>query len=211
MKAAIAGAPQCRILLIRHQILRQLRNVHEVKIVVIGRGRVGGGLARLWTDRGHQVRALGRDGGDATGSDVVVVAVAAAQIPDALGAVVGLAGQPTIDACNIYTDRQAGYASLSHQIQSVIGGPTAKAFSTNFAAAYDRIGEQRVTPSNLYAADDEARRYAEQLSVDAGYEPIYIGPLDPGARLLEDSSGLTRALAAQIGPFFYRYAQPGHL
>jgi predicted dinucleotide-binding enzyme len=100
---------------------------------------------------------------------------------------------------------------LSHQIQSIIGGPTAKAFSTNFGSAYDRIGEHRVAPSNLYAADDGARRYAEQLSVDAGYEPVYVGPLDPGARLLEDSSGLTRALAAQLGPFFYRYAQPGQL
>ena len=49
------------------------------------------------------------------------------------------------------------------------------------------------------------------LGVDAGYEPVYIGPLDPGARLLEDSSALTRALAAQIGPFFYRYGRPGHL
>jgi predicted dinucleotide-binding enzyme len=152
-----------------------------MKIVAIGRGHVGGGLARLWSSRGHQVTALGRDGGDAT------------------------------DACNIYTARQTEFRSLSHQIQSIIGGPTAKAFSTNFASAYDRIDEQRVAPSNLYAADDGARRYAEQLSVDAGYDPVYVGALDPGARLLEDSSGLTRALAAHLGPFFYRYAQPGQL
>jgi predicted dinucleotide-binding enzyme len=182
-----------------------------VKIVVIGRGHVGGGLARLWSHRGHQVTAFGRGGGDARGADVVVVAVAAAQIPDALGAVAGLAGQPTIDACNIYTDRLNGFPSLSHHIQSIIGGPTAKAFSTNFATAYERIGEQRLAPSNLYAADDAARQYAERLSTDAGYDPVYVGPLDPGARLLEDSSGLTRALAAQLGPFFYRYAPPGQL
>jgi hypothetical protein len=68
-----------------------------------------------------------------------------------------------------------------------------------------------VTPSNLYAADDGARRFAEQLSVDAGYEPVYVGRLDPGARQLEDSSGLTRALGAQLGPFFYRYAPPAQL
>ncbi|WTW95852.1 hypothetical protein OG216_21820 [Streptomycetaceae bacterium NBC_01309] len=38
------------------------------------------------------------------------------------------------------------------------------------------------------------------------------GELDPGARLLEDSSGLTRALAGQFdGPFFYRYGRPGEL
>jgi predicted dinucleotide-binding enzyme len=178
---------------------------------VIGRGRVGGGLAQLWSGRGHQVTTLGRDGGDATDAEVVVIAVAAAHISDALGAVTGLAGQPTIDACNIYTDRQHDFPSLSHQIQSTVRGPTAKAFSTNFASAYDRIAEQRVAPSNLYAADDDAREYAEQLSVDAGYQPVYVGPLDPGARLLEDSSGLTRALAAQLGPFFYRYAQPGQL
>ena len=182
-----------------------------VKIVVIGRGRVGGGLAQLWADRGHQVSALGRDGGDATGADVVVVAVAAAQIAEALGAVNGLAGQPTLDACNIYTERYDDFPSLSHQIQSIIGGPTAKAFSTNFASLYEQVGEQRVRPSNLYAADDGARPYAEQLSLDAGYEPVYVGPLTPGACLLEDSSGVTRALAAQCGPFFYRYAQPGQL
>ena len=80
-----------------------------MKIVVIGRGHVGGGLARLWSRHEHNVIALGRDGGDATDADVVVVAVAAARIPDALGAVVGLAGQPTIDACNIYTDRQLSF------------------------------------------------------------------------------------------------------
>jgi predicted dinucleotide-binding enzyme len=95
----------------------------------------------LWSSRGHQVTALGRGGGDATDAEVIVIAVAAAQISDALDTVVGLAGQPTIDACNIYTDRQTEFRSLSHQIQSIIGGPTAKAFSTNFASAYDRIGE----------------------------------------------------------------------
>lgn len=43
-------------------------------------------------------------------------------------------------------------------------------------------------------------------------DPLYVGDLDPGARLLEDSSGLTRALAGQIGgPFFYRYGRPGEL
>jgi predicted dinucleotide-binding enzyme len=160
---------------------------------------------------GHQVTLIGREGGDAHAADVVVIAVAAAHIRDALAAVVGLAGRPTIDACNIYTERQDKNPSLSHYIQSIIGGPTAKEFSTNFAEAYPQIDRQRVSPSNLYAGDDEARPYAERLSIDAGFAPVYVGPLDPGARLLEDSAGLTRALAAQLGPFFYRYAQPGQL
>ncbi|MFI9593774.1 hypothetical protein [Nonomuraea sp. NPDC052265] len=182
-----------------------------MKITVVGRGHVGGGLARLWTAAGHQVTGLGREGGDASGADVVVVAVPGPTIADALAQVSGLAGQPAIDACNHYGSRDDTHASLSHQIKSIIGGPTAKSFSTNFAAAYDEISQQRATPSNLYASDPEARTITEQLIRDAGYEPLYVGGLTPGARLLEDSSAITRAIAAQIGPFFYRYASPGAL
>ena len=41
------------------------------------------------------------------------------------------------------------------------------------------LGRQWVPPSNLYAADDDARRYAETHSVEAGFVPTYVGPLDP--------------------------------
>jgi 8-hydroxy-5-deazaflavin:NADPH oxidoreductase len=182
-----------------------------MKITVVGRGRVGGGLSQLWRAAGHEVVALGREGGDAAGSDVVVVALPSAAVAQGLSAVSGLAGQVSIDTCNVYTDRDERFPSLSHQIKSIIGGPTAKSFSTNFAAAYDTIAEQRVAPSNLFAAEPEARAATEQLIRDAGYDPVFVGDLDPGARLLEDSSGLTRALAAELGPFYYRYAKPGDL
>ncbi|MEU2133186.1 dinucleotide-binding protein [Streptomyces sp. NPDC018352] len=182
-----------------------------MKITVIGRGRVGGGLAALWTGAGHEVTGFGREGGDATGADVVVVAVPGSSIEDALARVAGLGGQVTVDACNLYEQRDNDFPSLSHRIQSIIGGPTAKSFSTNFAAAYAEIGQQRVRPSNLFAADPGAHDVTERLILDAGYEPVFIGDLDPGARLLEDSSGLTRALAGRLGPFFYRYARPGEL
>ena len=182
-----------------------------MRITVIGRGHVGGGLARLWMAAGHEVTTVGQDGGDATNADVVVVAVPGGAIVEALGGVRGFAGQVTVDATNLYTARDDTYPSLSHQIKSIIGGPTAKSFSTNFAAAYDQIGKQRVKPSNLYAADPEARDFTERLILDAGYDPVFVGALDPGARMLEDSSALTRALAGQVGPFFYRYAAPGEL
>ncbi|WP_405800229.1 dinucleotide-binding protein [Streptomyces sp. NBC_01506] len=182
-----------------------------MNITVIGRGNVGGGLARLWAGADHQVTGLGRDGGDASNADVVVVAVPGHSIAEALSKVTGLDGQVTIDATNLYTARDDAFPSLAHQVKSIIGGPTAKSFSTVFASAYDRIAEQRVTPSNLYAAEPGAKAGTEQLIRDAGYAPLFIGDLTPGARLLEDSSGLTRALAGQIGPFFYRYAAPGQL
>lgn len=182
-----------------------------MNITVIGRGRVGGGLAKLWTAAGHNITTVGRDGGAASGADVIVVAVPAPAIDDALERVSGLDGQVTIDACNIYSPRDGEFQSLSHQIKSIIGGPTAKSFSTNFAAAYDQLKFQSVRPGNLFAADQAARARTEQLIKDAGYEPVFVGDLDPGARLLEDSSALTRALAEQIGPFYYRYARPGEL
>src|SRR5688572_16055844 len=45
-----------------------------VKIAIVGRGNVGGGLARLWEKAGHDVSTFGKDGGDASGADILVVA-----------------------------------------------------------------------------------------------------------------------------------------
>ncbi|MFI6604332.1 NADPH-dependent F420 reductase [Nonomuraea sp. NPDC050536] len=180
-----------------------------MNITVIGRGRIGSGLGRLWQSAGHQVTALGREGGQAEESDVVVIAVPGQAVADALARVKGLNRQVTIDATNIYVPRTSAHPSLAHEVKSIIGGPTAKSFSTNFAALYDDIARQRVRPSNLYAADPGAREVTEQLITDAGFDPVFAGDLDQAARLLEDSSALTRAIASQIGPHFYRYGTAG--
>ncbi len=44
-----------------------------MKIVTIGRGNIGGGLADLWERAGHQVTRLGREGGDVSDADVGVL------------------------------------------------------------------------------------------------------------------------------------------
>jgi DNA-binding Xre family transcriptional regulator len=51
-----------------------------MNITTIGGGAIGGGLARLWEQAGHTVTTLGRDGGDASDADVVLVAVPAVTI-----------------------------------------------------------------------------------------------------------------------------------
>jgi 8-hydroxy-5-deazaflavin:NADPH oxidoreductase len=61
-----------------------------MNITVIGRGNVGGGLAGRWERAGHTVTRIGRDGGDASGAEVVLVAVPSGAIADALGKVRGL-------------------------------------------------------------------------------------------------------------------------
>jgi predicted dinucleotide-binding enzyme len=171
------------------------------------RGNVGGGLARRWERAGHTVTKLGRDGGDASDAEVVLVAVPSDAIADALGKVSGLRGKPTIDATNAFGGRNQEYESLAHVVKAIAGGPVAKAFNVNGAALYDQIDQQRVPPSNLYAAEDAVREATEQLIPDAGYDPVYVGGLERARALEEHVVGVYSALFA----FFYRYAKPGEL
>ncbi len=184
----------------------------EMRIVVIGRGNVGGGLARLWRDAGHDVVELGRGGGDASGADAVLLAVPSAAITDAVGAVSGLEGVPVIDATNIARgERPQGFASLAEYVKSLTGGPVAKAFNTNFARLYDRVSTARARPSSLYCGDDGAKPVTAQLTWDAGYEPVDAGGLE-SARALEDFLRVSFAVSqAGMGPFFYRIASPEEL
>jgi predicted dinucleotide-binding enzyme len=71
-----------------------------VNITTIGRGNIGGGLARLWESAGHNVRTLGREGGD-----VVLVAVPSGSVSEALGKVTGLEGKIAIDTANAFAGR----------------------------------------------------------------------------------------------------------
>src|SRR5215218_7338918 len=98
-----------------------------MKVAVIGRGNVGGGLADLWERAGNEVTRIGQDGGD---------------IAEALDNVQGIEGKTVIDATNLLdVDPPAGFSSNAEFVKSRTNGPTAKSFNINFAALYDRIGE----------------------------------------------------------------------
>jgi predicted dinucleotide-binding enzyme len=182
-----------------------------VKIATIGRGNIGGGLASFWRTAGHDVTEFGKDGGDASDADAVLVAVPSGAIAEALAKITGADGKITIDATNAFSGRDEGFESLAQQVKSIIGGPTAKAFNLNFAALFDEVAKQRVPPSNFFAAEDGAREVTEQLIRDAGYDPLYVGGLEH-ARALEDHLGLwMAAVQAGLGQSFYRYAPPGEL
>ena len=64
-----------------------------MKIAVLGRGNVGGGLADLWERADHEVTRIGREGGDIADVEAVVVAVPGGAIPEALDNVQGIEGQ----------------------------------------------------------------------------------------------------------------------
>lgn len=177
----------------------------SMKVTVIGRGNVGGGLAALWRKAGHDVQELGKDGGDASDSDAVLLAVPSDAIRDALGSVAGVEGKVLIDATNALGGRDDEFESLAHEAKSVTNGPTAKSFNLNFAAAYDKLGEQQERPSMPWAGDEDARETTESLIRDAGYEPVPAGGLE-NARKLEDALPFVFAVRQTAGePVLYRF------
>jgi predicted dinucleotide-binding enzyme len=153
-----------------------------MKVAVVGRGNVGGGLADLWERAGHEVTRIGREGGDVSDVEAVVVAVPGGAITEALDNVQGIEGKTVIDATNLVgVDPPEGFSSNAEFVKARTNGPTAKSFNINFASLYDRIGEAGSTPSNLWCGDEETRQVVEQLNRDAGYEPVYAGPLENAA------------------------------
>jgi 8-hydroxy-5-deazaflavin:NADPH oxidoreductase len=183
-----------------------------MKIAVLGRGSVGGGLADLWERAGHEVTRIGREGGDIADVEAVVVAVPGGAIPEALDNVQGIEGKTVIDATNLIgADPPAGFSSNAEFVKSKTNGPTAKSFNINFAALYDRIGEASSTPSNLWCGDEEAREVVEQLNRDAGYEPVYAGPLENAAAQENFLTLMFGINQGGMGAFFYRIAPPDRL
>ena len=182
-----------------------------MKVTTIGRGNIGGGLGELWRRAGHEVVELGQEGGDASGSDAVLLAVPQRALADAIGSVRGLEGIPVIDAINVVRGgRPEGFESLSEYVKSLTSGPVAKAFNANFANLYHRLGEAKSRPSMVYAADDDAREVTELLIQDAGYDPVSAGGLE-NARAVEDFLAIIFAVSGESGPFFYRFASPEKL
>ena len=91
-----------------------------MKIAVVGRGNVGGGLADRWERAGHSVARIGRDGGDVSDADAVLIAVPGAEIADALDKVQGLEGKMVIDATNLFgAPRQPGFEAAGFDQVSV--------------------------------------------------------------------------------------------
>jgi predicted dinucleotide-binding enzyme len=183
-----------------------------MRISVVGKGHVGGGLADLWERAGHQVTRLGRDGGNVSEAEAVLVAVPYGAMAGALDKLQGIKGKTVIDATNrIGADPPAGFRSNAEFVKSKTNGPTAKSFNTNFAALYGRLREARAMPSNLWCGDDEAREIVQRLSRDAGYEAVYAGPLG-NAAAQEALVGTIFAISqGGMGPFVYRMAPPDKL
>jgi 8-hydroxy-5-deazaflavin:NADPH oxidoreductase len=177
-----------------------------MRITVVGRGNLGGGLADLWERAGHQVTRLGRDGGDVSDADAVLVAVPGGAIAEAFDRLRGFEGKTMIDATNLYNvTPPEGFASNAEFVKSKTKGPTAKSFNVNFASLFGRLADARTRPGNLWCGDDEAREVVERLNRDAGYDPVRTGPLESAAAQ-EAVIGVIFGIAEEMGPYVYRFA-----
>jgi 8-hydroxy-5-deazaflavin:NADPH oxidoreductase len=181
-----------------------------MKITTIGRGNIGGTLGRLWSSAGHEVTQLGRDGGDATSADIVLLAVPSTVVPEALAGVSGLQGKVIFDATNRIGDQTppAGYDSVAEYVKATTGGPVAKVFHLNFGAILDQAAGSATRPSNLWVGDEGTRDAVEQLSRDIGMEAVYGGPLERAATAEAFTEILITILQGAGAPVFYRFATP---
>jgi predicted dinucleotide-binding enzyme len=153
------------------------------------------------------VTRIGHDGGDVSDVDVALLAVPGGAVADALERVEGIEGKTVIDATNRYGSvvPPDGFASNAEYVKSKTNAPTAKSFNINFALLYARLGEARATPSNLWCGGAEAREVVEQLNRDAGYDPVYAGPIE-NAAAQEAMLPIIIAIAGGVGPIVYRMA-----
>jgi 8-hydroxy-5-deazaflavin:NADPH oxidoreductase len=183
-----------------------------MKVAVLGKGNVGGGLADLWEKAGHEVTRLGRDGGDVSEADAVLIAVPGGAVDEALQVVQGIEGKIVIDATNLVgSEPPDGFASNAEFIKSKTNGPTSKSFNINFARIYDQIGEARKPPGNFWCGDEDAREVTEQLNRDAGFDPICAGGLENASQQEAIIGFIFAVNQAGMGPFFYRAASPSEL
>jgi 8-hydroxy-5-deazaflavin:NADPH oxidoreductase len=139
----------------------------------------------------------------------VILACPGDAVEDALRTVSGVEGKILVDATNPLQGRPEGVESLSALAKAITGGPTAKAFNTNFAALFEHAADADDRPTMPICGDDEALAVAEQLSRDCGYDPVVVGGLERAAGLEDFVSGILIPLVMTRGPLFYRFDWPG--
>jgi predicted dinucleotide-binding enzyme len=181
----------------KHQLLEK----HIMRIGILGTGRMGSTLGRLWVQVGHQVCFGSRTpqkaqllaesiGPTSTGGsyadaaafgDVVLLATRWAGVPEALQAAGALTDKVLIDCTLPIVNREKaidGNTSGAEEIAHLApGAKVVKAFNT---IHYEHFGAARFeTPiTAFYCGDDPAAKaITAELAADLGVEPMDAGPL----------------------------------
>lgn len=199
-----------------------------MKIGILGSGRMGGNLGRLWVSCGHDVtfsyarnpaklhRLAGDCGGTSgtiaeavAGADVVLLAVHWSRVGDVLELAGPLEGKVVLNCCVPLddTDQELVVGRTTSGAEELArlrpGARWVSCFNTipseSFAPVFARKGYGAAPQVLTYGDDAGAKEIAGQLIRDIGFEPLEAGGLRNG-RFIEPFAMATVELA---------YVQPG--
>jgi 8-hydroxy-5-deazaflavin:NADPH oxidoreductase len=175
-----------------------------MRIAILGGGRVGSALAATWAERGHDVSVSQRTtvAETAAAGDVVVLALPARAVPEALAEAGALDGKVLIDATNNVSGGPGGpeIAALAPAARYV------KAFNTVFSTFMHDTPPERLASLVLCGDDAEAKEIVSTLVADLGFDPVDAGGSE-AVPLVEALAHLVIGLAYTHGrgPFVYRF------
>ena len=197
-----------------------------VRIGIIGAGHIGGALAKLWVQSGHEVlissrhpeqlkalaAALGPKAHVGTPRDaalfgpVVLISVPYKALPQIGQDLRGeLAGKVVLDTCNPYPERDGAMAVEVRREGTGVASPRflpgvrlVRAFNAINYGDLEQLAHRRGDPVAIpLAADDaEALVLAQQLVRDAGFEPVVVGDLSRAREFDVGSAPYTRIMTA---------------
>jgi predicted dinucleotide-binding enzyme len=199
-----------------------------MNIAIIGPGKLGSALAKLWTRKGHEVfLAFSRDAAklealateigarahaasvkDAVAkSDVVVLTTKWAMVPEALAQAGSFEGKIVLDCTNTMTPRKTPEGiPETRSCAEVLAAmaPGARVIKT-FNQAFEQLlhADSRLfdgqKPTMFYCGDDvEAKKVAAGLVEDTDFEAVDAGPLE-NARYIEAYAVLIIRLGHTLG------------
>jgi predicted dinucleotide-binding enzyme len=195
-----------------------------MRIVIIGAGNVGAGLARAAVAAGHDVvltaahaekaraaaeatgaRAAESNTAAVEGAQLVVLAVPGNAAPAVAAELApALSGAVVVDATNplndTYSDLAIAGTSGAEAVQAAVGDvPVVKALNTVFASRYATPTEDGAPLQVLVAGDDaDAKARVAELATSLGFAPVDAGGLR-FARSLEEIAFLNITLNASNG------------
>ncbi|MFN2503038.1 MAG: NADPH-dependent F420 reductase [Acidimicrobiales bacterium] len=186
-----------------------------MRIAVLGTGHVGQALGRTWTAKGHNVVLGSRRpaqvdcsfgqadslAGAAARSEVVVLAVPFAAVPDTVAAAGDLEGKVVVDATNpVGVAIPAPHHSGAELVASLV--PTARVVKSFNTMGWETMANPLLEGRralNLMCGDDAgAKASVLTLSEDLGFDTVDAGDLS-AAHLLEAAAQLWIHLAFRAG------------
>jgi predicted dinucleotide-binding enzyme len=185
----------------------------KMKIGIVGSGRIGGTLGRIWAKAGHTVmfssldlehdKTLAASVGPnaragtpreaAAFGDVVLVAVPYHALPQ-VGKELGdlIKGKVVIDTCNPFPGRDGEVGIWAQKkgaglasAELLPGARIVRAFNAVGYTSLPQAAQRQPRAGMPMAGDDaKANAMASSLVRDVGYEPVVIGPLAMGKHLV---------------------------